>query len=292
MSFAYAGKDKRFADIVLSCAKDDSINLMIDSGAFSAFNNKGFEFVTLDNYCRFIENVEDFVEKYVMLDVIGNSAKSKENYKGMLSRGLNPMFVVTMFDNDFEFVKEAVSHNRHVCVAGGATVKNDWLIQRYQRVMRACNNEALIHGLAFVTFPRMMQCRLASVDSSSWHVGASKYGDTGFFDEKGIHSYNQRKLIAQVKGGNKFLRNSLDRLRVLPSDIVKTENFRGQTSVALYLRCRAQMEMQRYVYRRGLRLFLAVSNCVAMNCIRYFIENWDDPSYAGFRSFILKRGKQ
>lgn len=289
MSFAYAGKDKSFADIVLSLAKDNAINLMIDSGAFSAFNNKGFDFVTLDNYCRFIDGVEGVVEKYVMLDVIGNATKSRQNYEEMLRRKLNPMFVVTMFDNDFSYIRNAVSHNPNICVAGGATVKNQWLMQRYQQVMKTCDNKARIHGLAFVTFPKMMQCRLASVDSSSWHVGASKFGDAKFFDSKGLHALNQRQMIKRLRGKDVNLQRALERLCVSKADIARPENFRGQTSVALYLSCRAQMEMQRYVYRRGLRLFLAASNKNAINTVMYLAEHWDNPTYDGFKAAITNR---
>lgn len=292
VSFAYAGKDKRLLRDALSLVDSEKINLMIDSGAFSAFNNKGFDYVTLDNYCRFIETIEDKIEKYVMLDVIGNAKKSRENYETMISRGLSPMFVVTMFDDDFAYIKHAVSNNPHVCVAGGATVKNDWLVQRYQKVLKASDGSAKIHGLAFVTFPKMMMCGLASVDSSSWHVGASKYGDAGFFDAHGIHSFTQARLIKRIKDGDKALREVLDRLGVAKADLVSPSSFHGQVSLAVFLRCRAQMEMQRYVYRRGLRLFLAASNYNAMSYISYFTEHWDSPTYQGFKGYVTRASRQ
>ena len=41
------------------------MNLMIDSGAFTKFNSKSGQHVTLDNYCSFLDVMGEYAEKYV-----------------------------------------------------------------------------------------------------------------------------------------------------------------------------------------------------------------------------------
>ena len=160
-SFAiFGGGSCRPMKTICEAVKSGEINLMLDSGAYSAFMSKGYDHVTMDNYCRWLDRFADCAEKYVMLDVIGDEDKTKRNYETMRKRGYNPMYVYTLTAKDNAFCLDAIKANNDICVAGGQ-MKCDWLIQRYQRVLKMSGGKARIHGLAFVTFPKMLQCGLA-----------------------------------------------------------------------------------------------------------------------------------
>lgn len=288
LSFAYGGKAQAFAAEVFGLAKENRANVMIDSGAFTAFNNKGYDFLTLDNYCKFLDTWADCAEKYVMLDKIGDDAGTRRNYETMLARGYNPMFVVTMFDNDWGYIKNAVDHNRHLCVAGGATVKNDWLVQRFQRVMKATDNRARIHGLAYVTFPKMMMLNLESVDSSSWVQSSQTYGNTGIFYPDGIKQLDKKSVVSRLKRKEPVITRVMDELKVRPEHFDLPDFKSGAASVITYISVAEHLKMQRYVYRRGLRLFFAIGNRGQLRQVRYFIEN-PKPSYESFVKYVRQK---
>lgn len=176
-SYAYLNNDKVFCDWCFGLHKDGIANVMIDSGAFTLHNAKQKrDWLTVDNYCRFLEKYENYCEKYVMLDVVGNDIQSKKNYELMVSRGFEPMFVFTMFDKDWQYLNETLGTNPNICVAGGVTTKGDWMTKRFQDVSVHTGKRAKVHGLGYVTFPKMFQVPLVSVDSSSWKQAALCYG--------------------------------------------------------------------------------------------------------------------
>ena len=72
ISYAYAGKNKSFNDLIIGESLNGTANVMLDSGAFTLFNAKQKrDWLTLDSYCRYLDDNAHKVEKYVMLDVIG-----------------------------------------------------------------------------------------------------------------------------------------------------------------------------------------------------------------------------
>ena len=289
LSFAYGAKNPVLNAEFFAMSKSGEANVMIDSGAFSAFGakSKGFSHVTLDNYCNYLEQFGWLAQKYVMLDVIGNTDASRRNYETMVARGFAPMFVLTMYDNDFRYVNQTLKHCRHICVAGGATTKGDWLIQRYQRTLANTNNLARIHGLAFVTFPHMLQCGLESVDSSTWTFAAQKFGRYQvFYPTAGMRQLSRDDLARKLKAGDQKARQVADALRITPKQLMTAEYQRGDDSLVLYFSCRSNLEMQRYCYRRGLRYFFALGSASQLAALQYVHRNWDTATYDGFRKYL------
>ena len=66
----------------LSKHDPDTFRLIIDSGAFSAWNSR--KVIEFDDYCRFLDTIPSHWDyKAVQLDVFGDPVKTLENYYRM-----------------------------------------------------------------------------------------------------------------------------------------------------------------------------------------------------------------
>lgn len=281
-SFAYIGKDARFEKEIFEAHRQKKINLMIDSGAFTKHNAKSaMNFLNLDNYCEFLKNHQYECDKYVMLDVIGNDKASKANYEEMLRRGLNPMFVLTMFDNDYDYFRFAINKNLDCCVAGGATTKGPWMIKRFQTAFKQSNGKAKIHGLAYVTYPNMLMLPLASVDSSSWKASSLRFGNFNYF-HNGLKTIDLKTIREKRKVPPKLI-YMLERCNIKVNDLLNTENLCKGNNIQNMMSIIAYLEYQKFCYKRGLRLFLAISCSKDLRKILYVNNNYNNLRYSEFR---------
>ena len=257
-SFAYLQTQKPFLQKIIEASNNEEANIMIDSGAFTLFNAKQKrEWLTLDNYCKFLDVYGHQVEKYVMLDVIGNDEQSKENYLEMIRRDLNPMFVVTMADEEFSFVRDAVKNNEHICVAGGVTSKGEWMTKRFQDIYK--ETQAKIHGLGYVTYPKMYQLPLQSVDSSSWLQRSLVYGQLSYWDN-GMKSISYMDVLKKKKKLPIQIIKEMELGKITPKQFSDLDNHKGFGSIAQYLSIIATIQYQIYSKQNDLNLFLAVAN--------------------------------
>ena len=270
ISFAYAGRNQKFNDLVTSESEKGNVNLMVDSGAFTLFNSKKkLDWLTLDNYCKYIDANNHKIEKYVMLDVIGNDHASKNNYETMVQRGYNPMFVFTMADTNFNYLKDARKNNEHICVAGGVTTKGDWTLKRIQDVYKITQGK--LHGLGFVAYPKMYQLPLHSVDSSSWVQSSQVYGNLSYFDN-GIKALSYKDVLTRKKRLPIKMQEVLEQLKITPKMFSNIENHKGAKSIATITNTLSYIEYQKYSKRLGVNLFLAIANTGQANTILYINE--------------------
>ncbi len=271
ISYAYAGKNKKFNDLVIGESEKGNLNVMIDSGAFTLFNAKQKrDWLTLDSYCKYLDVNAHKVEKYVMLDVIGNDKASKANYEQMIKRAYNPMFVLTMADNDLLYLKDASQNNKHICIAGGVTTKGDWITKRIQDAYKITNGK--LHALGYVTYPKMYQVPLHSVDSSSWIQSSQVYGILSYFDN-GMKGIAYRDILKRKKKLPYKLQIILEQLKITPKEFSNLENHKGAKSIATLINTIAYIEYQKYSKRLGLNLFLAIANSLQANQILYINEH-------------------
>lgn len=270
ISYAYAGKQKPFNDLVVGESERGNINVMIDSGAFTIYNAKTKSKLNLDTYCNYLESNAHKVEKYVMLDVIKDEAKTRTNYETMLERGFNPMFVFTEHDQDWSYLKEAVSNQKHLCVAGGVTNRGEWILKRYQDVY--LKTQADIHALGFVKYNNIFRLPLHSVDSSSWVQASQVYGNIAYFDN-GIKSITYRDILRGKQKIPTKVKLLLEKFKITPKQFSNLENHKGSRSIATLLSTIAYIEYQKYAKRLGLNLFLAIANSLQANQIFYINEN-------------------
>lgn len=270
ISYAYAGKSKRFNDLVVNESLKGNVNVMIDSGAFTIYNSKTISKFNLDTYCNYLESNAHKVEKYVMLDVIKDEAKTRTNYETMLNRGFNPMFVFTEHDNDWSYLKEAVSNQKHLCVAGGVTNRGEWMLKRYQDVY--LKTKADIHALGFVKYNNIFRLPLHSVDSSSWVQASQVYGNISYFD-KGINSISYRDVLRRKKKIPIKVKMLLEKFKITPNCFSNLDNHKGSRSIATLLSTVCYLEYQKYAKRLGINLFLAIANSLQANQILYINEH-------------------
>ncbi len=282
-SYAYLGKSQKFTEKLFQLSSSGTINVMIDSGAFTLFNAKQkSSWLNLDAYCDFLFKYGHLSEKYVMLDVIGNDEASKANYEIMVSRGLNPMFVFTMADKDFIYLKHAAIRNEHVCVAGGVTTKGDWMTKRFQDVYS--KTQCKIHGLGYVTYPKIFQLPLHSVDSSSWIQASQVYGILPYFDN-GMKGISYKDILTKKKTIPNTLRNTLELIKITPKEFSNLDNHKGNTSIATVLGCIAYFEFQKLSKRKDINLFLAVSNESQLDMLTYIDNEYNSGklTYANYK---------
>ena len=277
-SYAYL-KNQSFLNDLIENARRKNINLMFDSGAVTLRKAKGADrdFITIDKYCQFIDKFGDYADKYIMLDVIGKHKESLANYEIMIERGLNPMFVLTHYDNDFDHLRYAVSNNPNICVAGG-NFKNDWVKHRYQKAYKETNNKALIHGLAFVKFPDYLQLPLCSVDSISWYTGGASFGNIHLFHMGKVVSYYQSERKQRGKVPQEII-DVLNQLRITPAQFFDKRNFVGNKSIAILINAIGAIRQQRFSYTKGVRQFFAVCNQKEFDVVKIVHDNWDNITY-------------
>ena len=288
-SYAYLGPSKDFTESFFNLHRTGRANAMIDCGAFTLHNAKqAREWLTLDNYCDFLNKWGDCCEKYVMLDVVGNAQQSKINYETMVSRGLRPMFVLTMFDKEWEYVSQTMSVNKDICVAGGVTVKNDWLIKRFQDTMKYTSGKARIHGLGYVTFPNLFRAPIVSGDSSSWKAQPLRFGGlSAFVPGKGLKGQAYRdiwrgeKMLPEIK-------QALNEIEVTPAEFVKKQNHVGDYSIGALLSLVSYLKYQRYSQKHNRQLFLAISSKTEIDKLMWVNDNNCHVTYAKFREEFVR----
>lgn len=141
--------------------------LMMDSGAHSA-RTLGVT-IDIDTYERACEALGPHLYGYVQLDVIGNAAATLRNLDHHVTRGLEPMPVLTV-DMQAKRVTDFATINKKICVAGGINEPIDWYGPRLNTATALAPGSRL-HGLGFTRGIPVARTTVATVDSSSYKEG-------------------------------------------------------------------------------------------------------------------------
>ena len=288
MSYAYIANKPTLLEYLKQETTKGSINLMIDSGAFTKLNSKAaMSHVNVDDYCTFLKQYAQYSEKYVMLDVIGNTPQSIANYQKMLSKGLNPMYVVTFADNDWRMINEAVDRQSDICVAGGAIKqKCDWNIKRYQDVFFNTNKKARMHGLGFFTFPKMLQCHLASIDASTWKTAPASFGQGVYFDGKQTYRIAAMDIFAHKRTFPKPVLELFKEYGVSAKQYADKNNHSKSANIEAYMTTVCAIKMQKYCKRHGLDYFLACGCLEDVKTLVYVNENIHNMTYERYLHYV------
>lgn len=149
-----------------------SINLFLDSGAYSALN-QGKE-INILQYCQFIKDNAEHITAYANLDVIGDPEKTLENQKIMENEGLSPIpcyhygedikYIIDLIEKDYEYI----------AIGGMAPIPSITLIPWLDRLFTnyICDTSGCpivkTHGFGLTSVKIMIRYPWFSVDSSTW----------------------------------------------------------------------------------------------------------------------------
>jgi len=153
----------------------DDYRLIVDSGAFSAYNSG--HIIELDKYCEFLKTLEGLNYNAVQLDVVFNPEATKNNYKEMKSRGFDVCPVFTRGD-DFNYLDELTARGEYIFVGGVQGINPEAKYFAKQVLERTKGKK--IHYLAFVRPDFLNHYKPYSTDSSTWS-GGSRFGKMYFY---------------------------------------------------------------------------------------------------------------
>lgn len=158
------------------------VNLMLDSGAFSAFT-KNVE-INIYDYIKFIKKNEKYITHYINLDVIGDPVKTYENQKIMEGERLKPIPAFHVMFESKEWLKKYIDEGYDYIGLGGMAgtkfTKKDF-INKLNPLFEfiICDKLGMpkvkIHGFGMTSLDLMLRYPWYSVDSTSW-VMTSRYG--------------------------------------------------------------------------------------------------------------------
>jgi hypothetical protein len=188
----------------------DSYRLMVDSGAFTAFNSG--KAIRLDDYCAFLDSISSLKPfKAVQLDVVGEPSKTLGNLSEMARRGYNVMPVFTRnellsnMDKYYEF-------SDYICAAGFNT--HDKKLEYAKAVMRHAKGRK-VHLLALVTTDSIKKLAPESMDSSTWSV-CRRFGLIALYKGNGeVYQVSKKEFFSYPKAS---LVENLERLRLEPHE--------------------------------------------------------------------------
>ena len=264
-SYAYLKTDRYLEQVLLILSEQGYINLLIDSGAFTAY--KLGKPIYLKEYIEACYRYKDRCFQYVMLDVLRDKVKSKENFNKMLDAGLNPMGVLTV-DEDVEECIPYTMYNDYIGIPGGTMTKGDWIKKRFQDVYEITDGKAKIHGLGYVKFPDMYQLPLCTVDSSSWIYG-KMFGNICYFNiKKGLNYYTVKQFRNEPFHKIPIqIRINWIGMGFEPRDIIENKYFSGSHSFNNYTTINANIDLFEYSRLYNRNLFFVCSDFIEFSCL-------------------------
>ncbi len=141
----------------------ESYRLIIDSGAFSAFNSG--KPIDLDDYCRFLDSVQHLRPfSAVQLDVIGDPEATWKNYKLMRKRGYDVLPVFTRGATE-EALEAMYALTDYVLVGGMVGRRDNFSFLKWFSSRVAGRK---VHWLGQTDPEAIKAFKPTSVDSSSW----------------------------------------------------------------------------------------------------------------------------
>lgn len=253
---------------------DDRVELLIDSGAFSA-KNSGAE-ISLDEYMDFLFKNEKRLFGYIALDVIGDPVATEQNLNTMLKAGLKPIPVLTLTEGE-ERMNYLFTLSEWVALGGFRRPRKGAAPDDYIAMKMKWANGRHVHWLGYTRQPQLLAWKPYSCDSASW-AGALMYGRVAVYMGNGRwrnfdkNEFHKKRLVLDLELMKRFSHYEIDTKDLLDERQWRNTN-RGVTVVA-NLPAVSWVEYQQDILKKcGTRVFLALSSShVLMNPIFYAID--------------------
>lgn len=173
---AYPYMSKQMIEMVEK--HQDSIRLLMDSGAFTAW--KSGKPIELKDYISFVKGLPFKPWRYFTLDVIGDAEASMENYKEMLTAGLNPIPIFTRGEK-IEALEEYYKTSDVVGLGGLVGTKGN---KEFVKGIMEVVGDRKVHWLGFNAKDFIAHYKPYTCDSSSW-ASAVRYASCKLYDKNG-----------------------------------------------------------------------------------------------------------
>jgi hypothetical protein len=176
-------KKKDISKLVEDLSMDDQpIDIMVDSGAFSAFTLGSV--IDLDEYAEWVRYWGKYFTAYANLDVIGDPRATRDNQRALEAKGLAPLPVFHTGE-PWEVLDGYLERYSYIMLGGMVPYvgqKNrlmPWLIKCFKKA----EGRAVYHGLGLTSWYGLNSLPWYSVDSSTWNTGI-RYGQPPIFNPK------------------------------------------------------------------------------------------------------------
>ncbi len=208
----YYEKSGRIIDKIRKLVPD--ANIMLDSGAFTAFTKK--DAIDLDKYITYIKEHRSEFQHVVALDVIKDAENTKINYDYMLKQGIKDAIPTWHAGSDFSYLDYYTKKTNYIAIGGVVYLKfqHRQLFNWIRNVLDRVPKSVKIHIFGTTNFNLIYRFadRLESVDAatipkkSAYNVAVTYTGmakQTGFqykgrINEDQIHRLQQYSILKML----------------------------------------------------------------------------------------------
>lgn len=181
--------------------------ILLDSGAYSAWA-KGKNISPID-YMNYIVKNKDYIDKYIMLDVIGDPDVTYKYYEIMKLKGFNPVPVYHYGDNEL-YLRQFINDGCDFIALGNTVpIKDKNKVAEWINYLTDKFPEVKFHLLGSSSKKITQNTNLYSCDSSTWimmaingypkhiegrthesKVARAKYNMEQIIEENNLNTYN------------------------------------------------------------------------------------------------------
>lgn len=173
VSYFYLRKAKAPEWHTVNFAIENDIPLMLDCGAWSAFNND--QEINNQEYIKFCKEHRSKFEVIVSLDVIGNYKATNTNHQEMKKAGINSLPTFHL-GSPFDELEKLLEQENYIGIGGIATKGNQTIVKNWIKYVNHLANRHKFHGFGVTTPNLLKQHNWHSVDGTTWMTAAVRYG--------------------------------------------------------------------------------------------------------------------
>lgn len=167
--------------------KEMGFDILFDSGAFSLWR-RGIP-IDIQNYCKYLKMYG--IEKYIVLDKIGDHIETMINQKIMEDAGMNPIPVYHL-NSPIENLYEICERYPYVCLGGTVGSHISVRLNFFTEVFKHFPNHKF-HGLGLTDARIIKKFPFYSIDSTTW-LCAAKTGNILDNNGKQFHAPSEMEL--------------------------------------------------------------------------------------------------
>lgn len=275
---SYAYLRKAPDDVIARLAMHPKIELLLDSGAFTAFNS-GSE-INLPEYMAFLHKWESYLFGYMALDKLQDPIATDLHLGEMLADGLKPI-PIHVYGDDQKRMEWLFARSPWVACGGLRRPHRGPAPDEYVRAKMEWANGRNVHWLGYTNADMIRAFRPYSVDCASF-TSARIHGNASFYLGRGdmvVATEGKWKSRAKASGAtHKMLRDAVAAVGMDPAILDQPSSWktRNYAHVACDISLRSWIRYSIDVRKTfGTRVYLAGVSAVAVPDIHTLIRGVD-----------------